>query len=83
MNCPPGMVFDPAIQMPVPEGSIDFNCCDVVWNDVAYGASGGLAGLVIGGSASLGVFAIPGWVAGAIGGAIAGSGGNAILQLKN
>lgn len=58
-----------------------FSWKEVGKNDVAYGVGGGLAGALIGGSVSLGVLTIPGWAAGAIGGAVAGSVGNAILQI--
>lgn len=58
-----------------------FGWGEVGKNDVAYGIGGGLAGALVGGTATLGVLAVPGWVAGAIGGAIGGSVGNAILQL--
>lgn len=58
-----------------------FSWAQVGRNDVAYGVGGGISGAVIGGSVTLGVLAIPGWAAGAIGGAISGSVGNAILQL--
>lgn len=53
----------------------------VVKNDVAYGAAGGIAGALIGGTVTVGAATIPGWAAGAIGGAIGGSAGNAILQV--
>lgn len=58
-----------------------FNWAEVGKNDVAYGIGGGISGAVIGGSVTLGVLAIPGWAVGAIGGAISGSAGNAILQV--
>ena len=58
-----------------------FSWGDVVKNDVAYGAGGGIAGAFIGGSVSFGVLTVPGWVAGAVGGAIGGSAGNGLLQV--
>ena len=58
-----------------------FSWATVGKNDVAYGVGGGVAGAIVGGSLTLGVLSIPGWAAGAIGGAVSGSIGNAILQL--
>lgn len=54
-----------------------FCWCEVGKNDIAYGVGGGAAGAIVGGSVSLGVLTVPGWVGGAIGGSV----GNAVYQL--
>lgn len=71
-------VFEPESGL---KGSKAFSWSAVGKNDVAYGVGGGIAGAITGGSVSLGILTVPGWAAGAIGGAISGSVGSAILQI--
>ncbi len=58
-----------------------FSGSEVVKWDIAGGIGGGLVGAIAGGTASLGVLTVPGWIAGAVGGAIGTSATDAAYQI--